>query len=270
MKNYVKITVFMLIFTLLLSFAACSNNKDGDGEQGPDGHTHSYGTAVTTKTATYNADGETTATCSCGATKKETIPSLIPTTAVVADGITVVKNSASQAYDFNIGAVGNVSLFGYTGSADAQYSGKYRYNSSSDSLQFYRRTSGKLLMDADEYICTQGDTRLKVKTTTAGQVKKVELAPKTDDELNMLNLPFISLVYALKADNMNAITKNTSGAYKFKTAIHISSSFSPVNKLLSAVSKLGENITIKDVTFSNPQNGITLLRSNCASFAVII
>ena len=156
MKNYVKITVFILIFTLLLSFAACSNHKDGDGEQGPDGHTHSYGTAVITKTATYNANGETTATCSCGATKKETIPSLIPTTAVVADGITVVKKSASQAYDFNIGAVGNVSLFGYTGSADAQYSGKYRYNSSSDSLQFYRRTSGKLLMDADEYICTQG------------------------------------------------------------------------------------------------------------------
>ena len=259
MKNSIKIMVIMLIFALLLSFAACGNNKDGDGEQGPDGHTHSYGAAVTTKAATYNADGETTATCSCGATKKETIPSLIPTTAVVADGLSVVKNSASQAYDFNIGAVGNVSLFGYTGSADAQYAGKYRYDSVSDRLQFYRRTSGKLLMDADEYICTQGDTRLKVKTTTAGQVKKVELAPKTDDELNMLNLPFIKLVYALGADNMNAITKNTSGAYKFKTAIHISSGFSPVNKLLSAVSKLGENITIKDVTFSNPQNGITLL-----------
>ena len=273
MKNSIKIAVFMLIFALLLSFAACSDNKDGESEQTPENlennsgtqtpteppHTHSYGTAVTTKAATYNAAGETTATCSCGATKKETISSLIPTTAVVADGIAVVKNSSSQAYDFNIGAVGNVSLFGYTGSADAQYSGKYRYDSASDSLRFYRRTSGKLLMEANEYIYTQGDTRMKVKTTTTGQVKKVELAPKTDDELNMLNLPFIKLVHALGADNMSAITKNASGAYKFKTTIQITSSFSPVNKLLSAVSKLGENITIKNVTFSNPQNGITLL-----------
>ncbi len=272
MKNYIKIMLFLLVLALILSFAACSeksngndqnpgNNEEGSGEQVPTEppHTHSYGTAVTTKTATYNADGETTATCSCGATKKEIIPSLIPTAAVVADGINVVKNSASQAYDFNIGAVGNVSLLGYSGSADAQYAGKYRYDSSSNSLQFFRRTSGKLLMNADEYICTKGDTRLKVKTTTEGQVKKVELAPKTDDELNMLNLPFIKLVHALGTDNMNAIVKNTSGAYKFKTSIHISSGFSPVNKLLSAVSKLGENITIKNVTFSNPQNGITLL-----------
>lgn len=267
MKKYAKIFLIVFVCILALSLAACGNKgeetvNEENGQNEHSGtsepqHEHVYGEAVTTKEPTYNASGVRTATCSCGATQETSIPSLVPTATVVASGIQTAKNASKQAYDFHVKAEGTVSLYGFNGAADALYDGKYRYDGETDDLKFYRRTSGKLLLNADEYIFTKGSSRMKVKTDTTGKVKKVSVSPKTDDELNMINLPFIGVVNALKADNLNGIEK-TSGKYRFKTSLKISTSFAPAEKLLSSVARLGENVTIKNVTFTNPQNGVEL------------
>ncbi|MCR4660415.1 MAG: hypothetical protein K5765_00235 [Clostridia bacterium] len=264
-----KKTSYFVVILLLLSLVvlvACGSNqetsqsKGGGSEETPPQHvTHTYGQGVVTKEPTYNSNGEKTFTCSCGATKKESIDSLIPTNEVFASGIQTVKNNEIQSYDFSINVDGNISLFGFNGKADANYLGKYRYNSSTNELSFYRRTSGKLLMNADEYICSKDDYRLKIKTKETGEVEKVSIAQNSDDGLNMLNLPFIEMVYALKSNNITEITKNSTGKYKFRTSIKITSSFSPLQKLLTSVGLLGDNISIKNVTFTNPQGGIDLL-----------
>lgn len=252
MKKFSKIILLVLSLCLALCLVAC--DKD-NGQSGGDDHTHSWGDGVVTKQATYNADGEKTYTCSCGQTQKETIPSLIPTEAQVSQGIQTAKNDVNQNYNFKINLSGNVNVMGYSGTANANYDGKYRFNTQTKDLTFMRETSGILLYDSREYIYTEGDSRIKIVTNPSDVMKKLSIIPKEDEELDMVNLPFIKLVQALDAENLSSIQKQ-SGQYRFSAKMLVASNNEIINKLLGKIEKMGSNITIKDVSFNNPQGGI--------------
>ena len=251
-KRATILLVIVLAIALVVMLSACGNK----GETEPS-HVHSYDDGIVTTEATYNADGVKTYTCSCGSTRTEKIDSLIPTSTVVADGIATSKNATTQNYDFDITLTGNVSIMGFSGSASGVYSGKYRYDQTTGALKFMRETSGKLLFDAREYIYNKGDSRVTINTDTSDNIKKIAVV-QNEDELNMLNKPFISIVQALESRNIGTVTKNASGKYRFKAAMSFASDSLPVRLLLNKVAKMGSSLSIKDVNFNNPQGGVDL------------
>ncbi|MCQ2602803.1 MAG: hypothetical protein MJ193_02620, partial [Clostridia bacterium] len=288
-KNFRIIAILCLIAILAVCLVACSKDTpsqsggnitpssqgdNGQTSQGDNGggkvdpptpptpsHTHDYGDGVVTKAATYNADGVRTYTCDCGQTKTEKIPSLIPTAKQVVDGRAEANEAIKQEYDFNIHFSGTLEVMGYSGTANAVYDGKYRYNTQTSDLKFYRQTSGVLLYDSKEYIYTNGDSRIKVVVDENNVVKRTSVIPKEDDELNMLNLPFVALVDTLDEDNINAITKNSVSGYsqyKFRSTMGFSSDNAIIKKILNVIGKMGMSVQIKDVAFTNPQNGVVM------------
>ena len=272
MKKTSVLIILLVIAVIALSLTACNfggsnNNADTNqqqtntNQQNPQSeqHKHSFVNGTVTKAATYNSDGIKTYTCSCGEEKTETLAALIPTKQVVVDGKNIAVNNTKQNYDYNVRLVGNINAFGYSGSADANYTGKYRFDFSTGSLKFYRETSGVLLKDAKEYIFTNGNSRLKVKADKNGKIKKIGITRAEDDELNMINLPFVALIKALGVDNLTDVKRTSSGTYRFETTVVLSSGFAPLNKLFSVLDRFGDSLSIKDVTLTNPQGGIKIL-----------
>ena len=111
---------------------------------------------------------------------------------------TLAKNDNVQNYDFYLNLAGTVDALGITQTANANYDGKYRYNQDTGAIKFWRQTSGVLLVDSTEYIYTQNDAKVKVVANDKGEVKKTAIIPAEDEELNLINIPFVSLVNALK------------------------------------------------------------------------
>lgn len=274
MKKFLPIVLALVLAFTAMALVACGEQTSGAGTQQQDdgstsrdtegsstsSHTtHNYGAYIETKKATYNAPGEETATCSCGAKITRSVAALVPNSSVLASGIQSAKNKTTKNYDFTVTFSGTATVVGYSGNLDAVYDGKYRYNSETDELRFKRTTSGILLKDGTEYIYTNGDSRLKVAMDSDNVIKKISVTPQEDDELNMINLPYVKIIESLSADNLENVGLDTSlSGYRFSANMKISTSFAPINLLLGKVAKMGTNLSIKNVTFTNPQGGVKL------------
>lgn len=268
MKKTTLLLTVILSLLLIVGMIACSNKEqtndqtptqgttEPSGEQQPP-HTHSYGEGTVTTAATYNAAGIKTYTCSCGEKKTESIPSLCPNAAQVVQGIQSSAEQTKKSYDFDITLNGQINVMGFTGNGNAVYSGKYRYDKTTSQLRFERTTSGNILYNTHEYIYSEGDSRVKVSLNKQNKVKNISISAANNEELNMFNLPFVEIIEALKADNLSDVKKDSSKPnYKFSAAMKFSSGFTPIEKLLTYVGVMGANISIKNVTFTNPQGGV--------------
>ncbi len=177
----------------------------------------------------------------------------MPTSSDVATAIQNTLGAAVQNYDFTLNLAGSVSVGAFTTpDANANYVCNYRYNSETDDLQFKRVTSGALLYDSTEYIYSSGDSRVTVKMDDKGTVKKaaVEYA---DEELHLINLPFVTLVKSLSAKEIGSIKKTTGG---YKATLSLSSENKALNALCSFLGKMDTSINLKGVEFSNPATGL--------------
>ena len=189
--------------------------------------------------------------------EKETI--VIPTAAQVVEARENVVSETIQGYDFYININGTVSYAGFNGTANANYEGKYRYDTSSSALQFYRETSGLLLYDSKEYIYTNGNAKIKIKLNEDGEVTKTQVTSNADQKLSLVNKPFCALIDALKEDNFNKIELNTDGevaGFKYCATLKLTSSNETVQALFDYLEKLGTNVEIKGVSFTNPNGGV--------------
>lgn len=176
-----------------------------------------------------------------------------PTSSDVATAIQKTLGATVQNYDFTLNLAGSVTVGAFTTpDANANYVCNYRYNAETDDLQFKRVTSGALLYDSTEYIYSSGDSRVTVKMDDKGTVKKaaVEYA---DEELHLINLPFVTLVKSLSAKEIGSI-KKTSGGYK--ATLSLSSENKALNALCSFLGKMDTSINLKGVEFSNPATGL--------------
>ena len=172
------------------------------------------------------------------------------------EGIVAARANSVEAneqnYDFLINlqtVVAGVPLNGY-------YDAQYRYDREDNDLKFKRITSGSLLYDAFEWIYNDGESKIKLKADQDGIVKKVIVVPQSEEELNLLNIPFAAIVDAMDENNISQIEKLSSGEYEFKANIALASNTAVVQKLFEVLGNLGTSIAIQDVEFSNPAAGI--------------
>lgn len=289
MKKFSKILVFLFVVLLGVSLFACGSKENTEeipqetknqssGEKQPSTpvgqtetpggdqnesvtppHQHTWDSGTVTQEPTYNKNGVRTYTCSCGQTRTEKVPMLTPTAKQAAEAREAATEQSIQNYDFSIELAAQITVYGYSGSANATYDGKYRFNKENGDLKFYRETGGNLLFNSKEYIYTQGDSRLKVTMDKNNTAKKVAVSPKEDDELNMLNLPFVKVVDLLEEENLTNVKRDSTVAgYDFSANMKFSSDYAPIKMLLNKVGAMGANIAIKDVTFTNPQEGVKL------------
>ena len=157
----------------------------------------------------------------------------------------------NQNYDFLINLQTVVSGVPFNGYYDA----KYRYQKSINNLEFMRITSGSLLYDAYEWIYNDGESKIKLKADQDGEVEKIIVVPETEEELNLLNIPFTAIVDAIDANNLTAIEK-MEGEYQYKANLALASDTAVVQKLFDILGNLGAKVEIKDVEFANPAAGI--------------
>lgn len=172
------------------------------------------------------------------------------------DARTAAVAAAQQNYDFKINLNGNIAIGMFNGFANANYDGSYRYNTANNALAFKRITSDVLLYDSVEYIYNTGSSKVKFVTNEKGEVKKSSVIPQEDEELNLINLPFVALINHIDANNLKTIIKYTSGDYQYKATLALASDNEYMQKLLNIVGNLGTSVEMGDVSLSNPANGI--------------
>lgn len=222
----------------------------------PAGATIEYDNNTATEIGEYNA----TVTVSKDGYNPKTLNAKMivkPSAKLLVSARTLAKNDKVQNYDFYLNLAGTVDALGITQTANANYDGKYRYNQDTDAIKFWRQTSGILLVDSTEYIYNQNDSKVKVVANEKGAVKKVAIIPAEDEELNLINIPFVSLINALKEDNIKKIELSGRTDYKYVATIGLHSNNFIVSKLLSVLEKLGTKVDLKGVAFSNPM-GVSL------------
>ena len=156
-----------------------------------------------------------------------------------------------QNYDFLINLQTIVAGVPFNGYYDAQY----RYNKSTNDLNFMRITSGSLLYDAYEWIYNDGESKIKLKADQDGEVEKIIVVPESEEELNLLNIPFAAIVDEISANNLTEI-EEIDGEYQYRATLALASETAVVQKLFDILGDLGAKIAIKDVEFSNPAAGI--------------
>lgn len=223
----------------------------------PEGATVDYQNNKATKDGVYNATA---------LVKKEGYNdlSLSAKLTIVMTADTVIKaknatiNSDTQNYDFKINLAGTLDVAGLSGTANANYDGKYRYNSKTNELSFERITSGLLLYDSKEYIYNSGSNKIKITTNEDGVAKKLSIIPQEEEGLTLVNLPFVEIIKHVEANNLSQITKISSGEYEYKANLALASDNKYLNGVLSMLAKMGSTIDMKDVSFSNPASGIDL------------
>ncbi len=231
MKTKAKILALILCFILMISLCACGEDPS---PQDPDNN---------------------------GGNNNPPVVDVLPTADEIVSARSKEVEKTNQDYDFSLNLSGTLNISGYSGTANANYNGKYRYNSSTGDVKFYRETSGILLYDSKEYIYTQNDNKLKVVLNDRDEVKKVSAIPADENGLTMINLPFVSIVNALKASNLSNIKKNEDvnlSQYKYCAQMAFASDNPAIQTLLDKVANLGTNVDIAEVSFVNPQGGISL------------
>ena len=222
----------------------------------PAGATIEYDNNTATEIGEYNA----TVTVSKDGYNPKTLNAkmiVMPSAKLLVSARTLAKNDNVQNYDFYLNLAGTVDALGITQTANANYDGKYRYNQDTGAIKFWRQTSGVLLVDSTEYIYTQNDAKVKVVANDKGEVKKTAIIPAEDEELNLINIPFVSLVNALKEENVKKIELSGRTDYKYVATIGLHSDNAIVSRLLSMLEKLGTEVNLKGVAFSNPM-GVSL------------
>lgn len=198
-------------------------------------------------TATVSKEGYATKTLSAKLV-------ILPSANMVFTSRANAKNANEQNYDFYLNLAGTVDALGITETANANYDGKYRFNTATGDLKFRRETSGILLVDSTEYIYTQNDAKIKVVANERGEVKKASVLPKEDEGLYLINIPFVALVNGLKEDNITKIELSGVAGYKYVATLALQSDNEAVASLLGKIEKLGTKVNLKDVSFTNPMS----------------
>ncbi len=196
-------------------------------------------------TATVSKDGYVTKTLSAKLV-------ILPSANMLVTSRANAKNANEQNYDFYLNLAGTIDALGITETANANYDGKYRFNTATGDLKFRRETSGILLVDSTEYIYTQNDAKIKVVENEKGEVKKASVLPKEDEGLDLINMPFVALVNGLKEDNITKIELSGVAGYKYVATLALQSDNALISSLLGKVEKLGTKVNLKDVSFTNP------------------
>lgn len=179
-------------------------------------------------------------------------PEKLPTANELVTARTNAKNANEQNYDFYLNLAGTIDALGITETANANYDGKYRFNSSTGDLKFRRQTSGILLVDSTEYIYAQNDSKIKIVANEKGEVKKSAVLPKEDEGLDLINIPFVALVNGLKEENISKIELSGKTDYKYVATLALQSSNNAVSGLLGKLEKLGTQVNLNGVSFTNP------------------
>lgn len=198
-------------------------------------------------TATVSKEGYATKTLSAKLV-------ILPSANMVVTSRVNAKNANEQNYDFYLNLAGTIDALGITETANANYDGKYRFNTATGDLKFRRETSGILLVDSTEYIYTQNDAKIKVVANERGEVKKASVLPKEDEGLHLINIPFVALVNGLKEDNITKIELSGVAGYKYVATLALQSDNEAVASLLGKIEKLGTKVNLKDVSFTNPMS----------------
>lgn len=158
----------------------------------------------------------------------------------------------AQSYDFIINLQTVVAGVPFNGNYVAQY----RYKQSTNDLKFKRITSGSLLYDAYEWIYNDGESKIKLKADQDGDVEKIIVVPESEEELNLLNIPFGAIVDELDANNIYDIEKSSDDDFEYHARIALGSNNTIVQKLFNILGNLGTKVEIKEVEFANPAAGI--------------
>ena len=190
----------------------------------------------------------------------ETPEPQLPTAAEIAAARKAELAKDSENYDFTINLSGTFEIAGISQTANANYEGKYRFDKKTSEMNFFRETSGILLYDSFEYITYSGDNRVKLKADENGEVSSVSVINQQSQELDMINLPFVSVVNSLEAENITNIAKNedTDKPYGYKANMLMTSDNAAFSKVLDILQKQDTSVDIKDAQITNPQGGVTL------------
>lgn len=283
-KRIILVLVFALLLALCICMVACNDGGSDsslpeiegvvfnngtfefDGQEHsitatgiPDGATVTYTSNKATEAGSYSASVSISKSGYKTKTLNATLKIDPPSATSVVNARTKAKNSTQQNYDFFLNFSGSVNIAGFSGTANGNYDGKYRYNSTTGEIKFVRTTSGALLYDGTEYIVTQGSAKIQVNENEDGEIKHVKVLDNDGEELMLVNKPFEAIVNALDADNLSNIRKAESGSkYKFAANITLTASNPTLAKALSIISKQGTNLSFKDVSFTNPVSGLVL------------
>ncbi|MBD5087169.1 MAG: hypothetical protein HDT32_07470 [Clostridiales bacterium] len=203
-----------------------------------------------TASVTITADGYETFTRNATLTIK-------PTNKAFVDA---AKNSADddkQEYDYTFNVKGKANILGFNGEVNGNYDAKYRYTQSTDDLQFKRVTSGVLFYDSTKYIINKGDQKITLTQDENDKIKKFEV-DSADDSTSLINRNFESLINSLTVDQIENLKTTNESGYKYQFNINAQSNNAIVNMLLNVVKNLGLNISIKNISLTNPLNGVVV------------
>lgn len=240
---------------LCIALCACGETSDGGNDKAP---TDGTGTGDSgTGESGDSTGGSGTGGSTGGSTIENDDP--LPTAAQVVEARQAVCDLNEENYDFSLKINGTLNYQGFSGTANANYEGKYRYNKTTNDLSFYRETSGILLSDSQEYIYTENGSKIKIVANEKGKIKKVSVVGTNDKGLSLVNLPFVKLIDALNAENLIDIKLNGSGnGFKYQATLKLESDFSALQGIYDALAKFDTDIELSGVTFTNPNNGIVV------------
>jgi len=177
---------------------------------------------------------------------------VLPTAEEVVQARDAENGRPVKGYDFKLHFGGGVNIAGFNGTANANYVGQYRYNSSDNLTLFKRTTSGALLYDSTEYVEIRNDNKVKMILDGDGTLKRAYAMPTSEQELTLVNLPFEAIFNSLKANNIIEIkAAEKSSGYAYCAQMNFSSSNQFIQKAINLMSKLGTNVKIKNVEFTN-------------------
>lgn len=283
-KTIIVIAVCLVCILLAICLVACgsSGDKNEDGNKGEstlkkfddikfedvefvyDGQEHSVvvknlpeGASVVYASNTATDIGEYRATAVVSKTGYETKTlkaklSVMPSVNLIVDSRKNAVDDNEQNYDFYINLNGTVNIAGVTQAANGNYDGKYRFNKNTSELRFKRETSGLLLYDSIEYIYSENDSKIKLVQNEKQELRSLSVVANDEEELNLMNLPFVSIVDALKEKNISNIGYSRNSDYKYTATLSLQSDNQLLSKLYAKLEKMGTKLNFKGVSVSNP------------------
>lgn len=201
-------------------------------------------------TATIKAKGYKDLTLNAEITVK-------PTGAAFVAAAKNTDDESKHEYDYKFNVSAQADILGYIGAVNGNYEANYRYDKANDSLQFKRTTSGALFYDSTKFIVNQGDQKITLTQNKDGEVKKVKVA-SADDETSLVNREFESLINSLTANEVKNLKNSTVSGYRYQFNIDASSDNAIADKLLKVIKNIGLNISIKNITITNPTSGVVV------------
>ena len=286
-----KISILFIIISIIivLTFVSCSKEKEPVTEEPSlleftnlefsgqefsyDGQTHSIQVDNVPEGATVSYDKneisipgahKITATIRKEGYKDKTLEATMtiknPTSSQVVNARKDANNQTKIGYDFTLNLGGTLSIYGFSQTANAHYEGQYRFDKTTNSMNFKRETSGLLLYDSIEYIKNENGNKIKLKVNPDTKaLNSISIMTEEEAQLNLINLPFTELVDNLETtDILNIRYDSSNPDYKFVANLNLSADNPILNKILNVIGKLGTSVSINDVSFTNPVSGIVL------------